>query len=188
MPHFPRPTRLVSSRADRVRGVVDLHHDAIWRFLRRLGVREAELEDAVQKVFIVFAERAAAIAAASERSFLFASALRVASDARRKAARSRELLVDAHGAPDREDTAPSPEEALDARRRRQWLDRVLDTLSEEHRAVLVLADIEEQTMAEVSELLGIPQGTVASRLRRSRELFEAAAETLRGELAKEDIR
>ena len=76
----------------------------------------------------------------------------------------------------------SADEAIDARRRRRWLDDVLDSLTEEHRAVLVLVDIEEQTMADASDALGIPPGTVASRLRRARELFEAAAQTLKAKL------
>jgi len=45
-------------------------------------------------------------------------------------------------------------------------------MSDELRAVFVAYELEEATMAEVSEALGIPPGTVASRLRRSRELFQ----------------
>lgn len=39
------------------------------------------------------------------------------------------------------------------------------------RAVLVLHDLDEQTMAEIAALLDIPTGTVALRLRRARRLF-----------------
>lgn len=186
MPHFP-PRRAVASDADRVRDAVEKHYDAIWCFVRRLGVRDSEVEDAAQKVFMVFANRVREVASSSERSFLFASAMRVASDVRRKAARSREVLVDNHVAHDAVDPAPSLDERIDARRRRRWLDDVLDTLSDEHRAVLVLVDIEEQTMAEAGDVLGIPQGTVASRLRRARELFEEAADSLRVKLEKENV-
>jgi RNA polymerase sigma-70 factor (ECF subfamily) len=161
------------------------HYEAVWRFLRRLGLAAADIDDATQKVFVVFAGRVASVEPASERSFLFASAVRVASDARRKRARSRESLAAEGETFDVEDPSPSAEDGIDDRRLRRWLDEVLGTLSEEHRAVLVLVDIEEQTMAEVSDVLAIPKGTVASRLRRARELFEDAAAALKAKLEKE---
>jgi RNA polymerase sigma-70 factor, ECF subfamily len=182
MPIFPRPRVAVTSSPDRVRRALDTHYDAIWRFLRRLGVATADCEDAAQKVFIVFSERIAGIEPKSERSFLFASALRVASDARRKRSNSREQLAFDQEPVDTHDPAPTADEQIDARRRRRWLDDVLDSLSEEHRAVLVLVDIEEQTMADASDALGIPPGTVASRLRRARDLFEAGAASLKARL------
>lgn len=113
---------------------------------------------------------------------MFATALRVASDARRKKSTSREQLAFDHEPIDTHDPAPSADEQIDARRQRAWLDEVLDSLTEEHRAVLVLVDIEEQTMADASEALGIPPGTVASRLRRARDLFEAGAASLKARL------
>lgn len=186
VPSFPPPSRTTQrSDAERVRLAVDAHHDAVWRFLRRLGVPPADVEDAAQKVFVVFARRVSAVEPRAEHSFLFASALRVASDLRRQRASSREILADGDDTPDHEDPAPSVEEEIDGRRLRRWLDDVLDTLSDEHRAVLVLVDLEEQTMAQASDVLGIPPGTVASRLRRSRELFEAAASALKARLENE---
>ncbi|MDB4943255.1 MAG: polymerase sigma factor RpoE [Labilithrix sp.] len=169
----------------RVRSAMDEHYEAVWRFLRRLGVASPDVDDAAQKVFLVFASRVAAVEVDSERSFLFGSAVRVASDARRKRARSRESLATDGETIDIADPSPSAEDGIDDRRLRRWLDEVLATLSEEQRAVLVLVDIEEQTMAEASHALGIPRGTVASRLRRARELFEQAANALRARLQKE---
>lgn len=192
MPFFPAPsasrsagTSGVAHVAARVRSCMGTHYDAVWRFLRRLGLPPSDIDDATQKVFLVFAGRVASIEPGAERSFLFASAVRVASDARRKRARSREALADDGQMLDVEDPSASAEEGIDDRRMRRWLDEVLDTLSEEHRAVLVLVDIEEQTMAEASDVLGIPKGTVASRLRRSRELFEESANALKARLEKE---
>ncbi len=182
MPMFPRPRVAAPSAQDRVRRALETHYDAIWRFLRRLGVRPADCEDAAQKVFIVFSERIGGIEPKSERSFLFASALRVASDARKKKSNSHEQLAYGEEPIDTHDPTPSADDQIDARRQRAWLDEVLDSLSEEHRAVLVLVDIEEQTMADASDTLGIPPGTVASRLRRARELFEAGAQALKAKL------
>ena len=105
MPLFPRPRAASVTDADRVRLALDTHYDAIWRFLRRLGVPQSDCEDAAQKVFIVFAERVAGVNAKAERSFLFSSALRVASDARKKKSHTHELLAKDGDAVDATDPA-----------------------------------------------------------------------------------
>jgi RNA polymerase sigma-70 factor (ECF subfamily) len=178
VPSFPAPH---SASSTRVRAAVDAHYDVLWRFLRRLGVDEREVEDAAQQVLVVFAQRAASVTPGSERSFLLGSALRVASDVRRKRARSREVTM-AEPTDGHVDPLPNAEEQLEEHQRRRWLDEVLDSLPDELRAVLVLADLEEQTMSEVGVVLGIPQGTVASRLRRARELFEQTAAELKARI------
>ena len=53
--------------------------------------------------------------------------------------------------------------------------QILDRLSAAHREVLVLCDIEERGRGEVAEILGIPEGTVKSRLRLARAAFRAEA-------------
>ncbi len=52
---------------------------------------------------------------------------------------------------------------------------MLDDLSDAHREVLLLCEIEERSDVEVADLLGVPIGTVKSRLRRARERFEDRA-------------
>ena len=49
----------------------------------------------------------------------------------------------------------------------------------DHRAVFVLHEIEEMTLSEIASALTIPQGTVASRLRKARRLFAELAEKAR---------
>lgn len=178
VPHFPAPRTASSTR---VRDAVDAHYDVLWRFLRRLGVQEHEVEDAAQQILLVFAQRAASIAAGSERAFILGSALRVASDVRRKRARSREDTV-AEPMDALADPALSAEEQLEVRQRRRWLDEVLDSLPDDLRAVFALVELEEQTMAEAGVVLGIPPGTVASRLRRARELFQRSAAELKSRI------
>lgn len=53
---------------------------------------------------------------------------------------------------------------------------ILHALAEHHREVLVLCDVEERSRAEVADLIGVPAGTVKSRLRLAREAFRAEAE------------
>jgi RNA polymerase sigma-70 factor (ECF subfamily) len=159
------------STADRFRAIVDEHGEFLWRSLRRLGVCEADLADAAQQVFLVIARRIADIRPGSERSFAFQAALRVAANVRRTRRRRREIPDDV--LLEHDDTAPGPESLADQRCRRAQLDAILECLALEVRAVFVLSEIEGLCMAEISVLLGIPAGTVASRLRRARKQFDA---------------
>lgn len=166
----------LSSEA-RLRALFDTQLDFVWRSLRRLGVPELTVDDATQEVFLVVSRRLGEIEPGRERSFLFATALRVASTARRSAAR-RGVHDDAE-VEQLVDHAPGPEELADRKRARDVLDRVLAALDLDLRAVFVLYELEEMTMAEIAVTLDLPPGTVASRLRRAREAFEAAAAALR---------
>jgi RNA polymerase sigma-70 factor (ECF subfamily) len=66
------------------------------------------------------------------------------------------------------------DELVERRRERETLDVVLAALPLELRAVLVLFEIQGVTLSEAASLLGIPRGTVVSRLRRARELCTEA--------------
>ncbi len=161
---------------DRLEALVAAHHTFLWRSLRRLGVPERDVDDATQQVFLVAHRRLAEISSESERSFLFQTALRVASDWRRaRKRRAEQAGIDLLKVPDR---AASPEELLDRRRARALLDRVLEAMPLELRAVFVLFELEEMTMSEIATVADIPAGTVASRLRRARQAFEKAANQL----------
>jgi RNA polymerase sigma-70 factor (ECF subfamily) len=150
----------------------------IWRYVRRLGLTAAEADDATQQVFIVVAQRLGVIRAESERSFVYEVASRVTSDLRRRASRRHEVE-------DTEDHAAEPGTAPDAlleeRRRRTLLDSILAALPSDLRQVFVLFEIEELPMREIAEILRVPPGTVASRIRRAREAFQKRTERLRKE-------
>jgi len=162
------------SDARRLRRLVDREHGFVWRSMRRLGVAEGDVDDAVQKVFLVISERLATFPPARDRSFLFATCMRVAANERRGYSRRRsagpaplDALVS---------TAPSPEQTTADR---NMLDAVLEPLPIELRSVLVLFELEGMTSDEIAEMLELPTGTVASRLRRGRELAMASAKRLR---------
>ena len=159
--------------AARLRRIVERHFDSLWRFLRRLGIAEADVDDAVQEVILVVARRLDDIEEPSERSFVFSTAFRVASEMRRRKVRRREvgdaLLHGMHSA------ALDPESAVEHQRLALLLARVLEQLSLELRVVFVLYELEDFTMAEIAATLSVPPGTVASRLRRGREAFERLA-------------
>jgi RNA polymerase sigma-70 factor, ECF subfamily len=155
----------------RVDVFVRTHHAFVWRVLRRNGLAPADADDAAQKVFLVAIERLSDILAGSERAFLYRTAAHVAS----KALRSVRRRPDTAAIGDREesDHRPLPDVLLDQRRARELLDRVLGELPDDLRAALILFDLEGLTKQEVAEALGIPPGTVASRVRRAREEVEA---------------
>jgi len=158
-----------ASYEKRWRTIVKDHVDFTWRALRRLGVLEADRADAAQQVFLVMARKLALVREGSERAFLFQTAVRVASDSRRSRTRRREVpdaLLASHP-----DERPGPDQDLEARLRRAQLDRILDMMPMELRAVFVLSELEELTMAQIAEMMSTPPGTVASRLRRARAAF-----------------
>jgi RNA polymerase sigma-70 factor (ECF subfamily) len=157
------------SADSRMRALVDAHYEFVWRSLRRFGIRDGEVDDAVQKVFWVACRKLPSIKDGSERAFLFQTALRVAADVRRAERRNREVV--GAEADDVLDPRPGPEDLIDRHRARLLLDRVLDDMALEQRAVFVLFEVEQMTLVEIAALLGIPRGTVASRLRKARSEF-----------------
>ncbi len=166
----PAPARVDEVR---LRRIVEANFDALWRFLRRLGIGEGDVDDAVQEVILVLARKLELVDASSERSFVFSTAFRIASDMRRRAKRRRE--VEAAQLYEPAEPGPDPEKSAEQKRLTVLFARVLEQLSLELRAVFVLYELEEFTMAEIAETLELPPGTVASRLRRGRETFERLA-------------
>lgn len=157
----------------RLRGIVDAHFDALWRFLRRLGVPESDVDDAIQEVILVLARKLHHVVVGSERSFVMSTAFRIASDTRRRLKRRRE--VDDAPLLELASSEPDPEQTAEQRRLTVLFAEVLEQLSLELRAVFVLYELEDFTMAEIAITLELPPGTVASRLRRGREAFERLA-------------
>jgi RNA polymerase sigma-70 factor (ECF subfamily) len=163
----------------RVAGLLRTHFRDVWRIVRRFGVPENCADDAAQEVFIIASRRLADILPGSERPFLLASAVRVAANLRRSLGARRECPED-DSQPEGVDPRPNAEALLDQKRLRQMLDGVLDELSDDLRVAFVLYELEGMSSPEIAELLGIPVGTVASRLRRAREAFELGVTKLKG--------
>ena len=162
----------------RMRAVVEAHFDFIWRLLRRLGVPAPTADDAAQQVFLVAADKIGPVAPERERSFLFAVAMRVAAEERRRRKRHPDSPQD-QALDEVKDDSPGPDELVDRARARAMMQQILDRLPLEQRVVFVLYELEEMTTSEIAQLLGVPMGTVASRLRRGRAAFEQAAHRLR---------
>jgi RNA polymerase sigma-70 factor (ECF subfamily) len=150
----------------------------VWRVLRRLGVREADVEDVCQEVFAAVHKQLPSFERRSKPStWIFAIAMRRAASYRRRAHHRREQLTDALAEPGVPAPAEGPAEAAERRELRALLDRLLDALDDDKRAVFVLYEIEELEMREVVEIVGCPLQTGYSRLHAARaELRRAAQE------------
>jgi len=165
----PRPTSLEA--------IYRQHFSATWRILRRLGVPDEQLDDATQDVFLVVHRRLGEFDPRSPlKSWIFAIAVRVASDYRRRAARRRTEPLDEAI----QDTAPCPARMSELQESVRLLHEVLDTLDEGKRVVFVLAELEQLTVPEIATVLGVNLNTVYSRLRSGRKQFEAALIARRG--------
>jgi len=167
-----------SERDTRLRAMVDRYLDFVARVLRNAGTPEAELDDDVQRTFIAVSNRLDDVRPDAEKSFLLQTALRMAAHARRTLARRRE--VHDSDAQLRIQGPLQPEQMLDQKRARELLDNVLEEMAIELRTVFVLYELEELSMTEIAATLRIPQGTVASRLRRARADFRDRVRALSG--------
>jgi len=163
-----------------VESIHESHADFVWCSLQRLGVRSSDLEDALQEVFVVVHRKLASFDGSSRLStWLFGISMRVASAHRRKAYRRRERSVVDWEVAAGASPGDSPEEALADREARARLVSVLDELEPARRAIFVMFEIENIGCPEIAEQLGLPIGTVYSRLGAARADFSKAAVRLR---------
>jgi RNA polymerase sigma-70 factor (ECF subfamily) len=140
------------------------------------------VDDATQEVFLVVAERRAEIEPGKQRSFVYGTALRVARRNHRDSPLAHAEL-DEDALPDFD--APGIEDLVDRREARRILDRLLEQMPFEFRVALVLFEIEELSITEIAQVLGIPRGTAASRVRRAREDYEARVNRLRTRMSRQ---
>lgn len=158
-----------NEREARLRQLVDDHVELVARILRNAGTPEADVDDDVQRVFIALSNRLDDVRFGAEKSFLIQTALHMAAHSRRTLARRREVVTESP--PELADPLAGPEEAAHRQQVRRALDRILNEMDTDLRVVLALYEIEEMTTGEIAQVLEIPMGTVASRLRRARMDF-----------------
>lgn len=173
----PSLERLERAAAGHVRAqneLFDAWLPVVLGWCLRLGGPKVDPEDAAHDIFIVVLRRLDSLEKPERfAGWLFGITRRVLRKHRTRAWVRRwggtELSPEVRD--DRSDPSAAFEASDAARRVRE----VLAGISERPREVLILCDLEGRTAPEVSELLGIPIGTVASRLRTGRKKFEALA-------------
>jgi RNA polymerase sigma-70 factor (ECF subfamily) len=166
-----------ASAASRIHAVVERDYALVWRFLRRLGVPATQVDDSAQAVFARVLAKTHLIVPGAERAYLMKAAFHASFEARRAAQRARGRASEVEPE-ELHSLLPLADESLVERQRRQLLDAALDRLPPDVRAVFTLFELEELSLTEIAELLGIPRGTAASRLRRAKTLFADAVQRL----------
>jgi RNA polymerase sigma-70 factor (ECF subfamily) len=165
-----RPIELAPpERQARMRSIVDEHMHFVARTLHKAGVPQADLDDAIQRTFIAVANRLQDVHPSAERSFVFHVANNVAAHARRNLARRREVCSDE--LPDILEAPTTPEHLAERKEMRKLLVDIADSMSDGLRSVFKLHEFEGMSTVEIATVVGIPLGTVASRLRRARARF-----------------
>jgi RNA polymerase sigma-70 factor (ECF subfamily) len=149
------------------------HSDFVARFLRRLGVAEADVDDLVQDVFVIAHGKGGYVAGqATPRSWLGAITVRVAANARRAQVRRREQAC-GECVLAAVDQSASPEDLAARRETVGRALRILERLDRPHREAL-LHDLQGQSCTEIAALLHVPVGTVHSRLHVARRRCKKA--------------
>lgn len=139
----------------------------MWEILRN----EAEAEEVVQEAFFkAFSKLEVFRGSSSFYTWLYRIAFNLAITRirRRRSNVSLEDLQDKSGV-DRPAPDSSPGAAMEQRERVDQVKRALEQLSEQHRQILVLREIENLDYEAIGEILDLPVGTVRSRLYRARE-------------------
>ena len=166
-PHLP-PT---------FRAVFLEHASYVASSLRRLGVRERDLEDVTHDVFLaVYRHLSEYDPARPIKPWLFGFAARTALAHRRRKSYTHEVVAEAIEAVDQ---APAADEEVAARQTRDLVLTALQAVAEERRPVFVLHDIDATAMPDIVAALGIPLNTGYSRLRLARAEFAAAVKRIR---------
>ncbi len=162
------------------------HAPFVAGFLSRLGVDRADLDDAVQEVFLVVHRKGGYVEGeARPQTWLAEIAIRVASQLRRT---RRRRPVEVEPSPQSQaaegrDTR-TPFEALDAAESLGRVQRAIDALSLEQGAVFILYEIEGESCESIAAGLAVPIGTVYSRLHAARRGFLRTYERLAGDPAR----
>jgi RNA polymerase sigma-70 factor (ECF subfamily) len=150
------------------------HAPFVARFLARLGAHPSDLPDLVQEVFLV-AHRHGGFTPASGRAttWLAHIAIRVASNARRTMRRRHEDH-DEEALAEHPTACADPHQSAEVAESLARVERALGSLELDQRALFVLFEVEGESCEAIALGLGLPVGTVYSRLHRARKDFQRA--------------
>jgi RNA polymerase sigma-70 factor (ECF subfamily) len=145
--------------------VADRYYADLYRFAMSLARNPDDACDLVQQTYAIFAGKGGQIREpAKAKQWLFTTLYREFTASYHRGRRSVAFDPEIHDVPD--ESVPSPEgRGID---RGEAL-RILRSLDEPHRAVLTLFYLNQLSYRDIAEVLGLPIGTVMSRLSRSKE-------------------
>jgi RNA polymerase sigma-70 factor, ECF subfamily len=160
------------------------HATFVWRVVAGHGVAAADVQDVTQEVFLVAFRKLDEWdpARASATSWLYAIAIRVAANHRRRAHLRHETAGDVPHT----SVTPDPGRSIDQTRMLAQLDAALAEMDAPKRDVFILFEIAERSMHEVAELAGCPLKTAYKRLYAARREVAARFGVVWGSQAAED--
>ena len=149
--------------------LVSRHQDRIYRFLARLTRSPDDALDLTQETFLsAYQALGRWRPQARFSTWLFQIARNLAFDQLRRTRRVEFVALQEEQESTIQDTAPTPDAALQTTQRLRALEQALVRLPAEHREILLLREIEDLAYDDIAEVLGISLGTVKSRLARAR--------------------
>jgi RNA polymerase sigma-70 factor (ECF subfamily) len=153
------------------------------RFLFRVAyavlLNAGDAEDAVQETFLKLHRNRGWQQAENERALLARIAWRTAVDLRRRLSRPKSE-PDGYALMEKlPSLGPGPEQAVASANEHAAVHALIDSLAEELRVPLVLSAVEEMNSREIGEALGIPEGTVRTRLQRARQILRQKLTSLK---------
>ncbi|WP_437322560.1 RNA polymerase sigma factor [Sorangium sp. So ce381] len=168
--------RLRRGDAAAVGEAYDKHYGAVRGFARRLTGDDASAEDLAHDVFLSLPQAAQRFRGGSSlKTFLIAIAVNHARHHLRSAARRRAAMERLALEPD-EEHASSPEREAGRAALAQALNRALDALPTAQRVAFVLCEVEERSAREASEIMGVPEATVRTRLFHAKQKLRTLLE------------
>lgn len=151
------------------------HARRVFRWAQRLGGPAVEPDEVLQEVFITVNRRLARFSGHENLiTWLFRITAHVVANQRRswRRRRFRSMFLSRSIAETAASHAPGPSEVLEGREAGARFYRVLDRLTDRHRNVLVLFELEELSTDEIAVLIGRPPATVRVWLHRARAAFD----------------
>ena len=176
-PEAPAPSRDAPPSAQDFARLFVSEAPRVLRVLRRLGVRDADVEDVAQEVFLVVHRRAAEFRGESSlRTWIYGIAVRSALGHRRRKHVRTSVELSVEPAIDADQPA-----AVERAQAREVLRGAIARLPEGPREVFVLYELEELSMRDVANALEVPLATAYTRLYAARSALRGMLDQLASE-------
>ncbi len=177
------------------RGLIERHHDALFRFLFRLTGNRQMAEDVFQDAFLQVHQSLDTFDSSRRfKPWLFTIAANKGRDALRKANRRKTVSLSAPVVEEggksfvdlMEIDLPDVSSPMEEAERSAKVQRAIDELSPRLREILLMAYFQKMTYAQIAELFGVPIGTVKSRLHSAVAAFAKAWQELNEKKSEND--
>jgi len=152
------------ARQTRFAAMVERQSRFVFRVAYAVLRNAGDSEDVVQEAFLKVYRAGAWDRMTDERAFLARTAWRLAVDLRSRVRRETPAQENA--------ASGDPEQSAIAADRAATVHRLIDSLPEELRQPLALSTVEEMNSGDIAHVLGIPEGTVRTRLMRARQVLK----------------